>query len=571
MQNVNYAEMTDDDQNRLNICERQVLNGTSFMTHEELKKLLAKNPQHPMVESVLIRSNIDNLETAKSIIKDCFNESLPMQLVMMEVHLLEKDDTSAYAVFKKIKEEWPNNFLTSCYEIIFYCYIFNTKNIKQYLDKASALLQKIDAPKTFFEENCLQYIRVLCEWVVWANRSIGTLNIAPYWKKFTERVFDYSQEYLDEQRKAAELREAEERRRKEAQEKAAEEEQKKIAAEIARKLDEELEQIRIAREAEARKQQELAHIKVNEDAKKYLAQFGISVGAFKDERDGNEYKTITIGKQTWMAEPLRYVENTGLCSLNQCVKKDEQGTFLYTWAAMMRRSRNKISPYFISWLVSFGLIMLMCVGMGGVLHLFTEFNGNWDEVLYWFFAVSCSMAVPSTFFFRNKHAGSAYGWGSLVLLMGSICAYYGTEYFWEIWIFTSLLVALLGSFALRGSFFIFIKSIAPKGWKIPSVADVEKLSKQIARLNELKRTDLLKNIQNALLIVTHSNYSFNDLLLVECDTNFWYRNNKGSFFWLCNIVIQDDGLKGVFYNNEKGDFSGLANNSKHHAIICVKK
>lgn len=30
------------------------------------------------------------------------------------------------------------------------------------------------------------------------------------------------------------------------------------------------------------------------------------IGSFLDERDGNEYKTITVGGQTWMAENLRY-------------------------------------------------------------------------------------------------------------------------------------------------------------------------------------------------------------------------------------------------------------------------
>ena len=54
-------------------------------------------------------------------------------------------------------------------------------------------------------------------------------------------------------------------------------------------------------------------------AARFLNGFGISLGSFKDERDGNEYKTITIGTQTWMIEPLRYVESDGLCSLDKCV------------------------------------------------------------------------------------------------------------------------------------------------------------------------------------------------------------------------------------------------------------
>ncbi len=170
----------------------------------------------------------------------------------------------------------------------------------------------------------------------------------------------------------------------------------------------------------------------------------VIVGSMTDSRDGKNYKTVTIGSQTWMAQNLNYETENSYCyndTASYCAKYGR----LYTWAAAVDKTEDDCGFGHICFLPS-GVIQGACP-TGWHLPSQTEWNSLFTAIGGY---STAGKALKSSSGWRNG------GYGTDVFSFSALPAGYGSSdgseqfegggaYFWsstEIGSNSSLVISL---------------------------------------------------------------------------------------------------------------------------------
>lgn len=121
--------------------------------------------------------------------------------------------------------------------------------------------------------------------------------------------------------------------------------------------------------------------------KRFYGNENITYGKLLDERDGQIYRTVKIGKQTWMAENLNYADSTQTPSLEEscwCYEYKDDNCVLYgrhyDWYSVFKPDNPLDCPPYPCKLKQLTTDVQGFCPMGWHLPVQTEWQGLFDEV-----------------------------------------------------------------------------------------------------------------------------------------------------------------------------------------------